>query len=218
MLLIVLRVVGAVLAALVAAISLALNAADIGSDWNWRITSLVAAIFFIGFVAWGWGIAEWRLHRRPKIRVVPRLWNHNKLAMLEVRNIGNTGHFRATRQIVENGTRRSPMAAYWEQQGAEAIIHGGGGPAYIYIARIPDSPINTSPQTWFLEVAGVGSDGREQFETTGHYKFGSHPPLTFIRIEITWEENMPKPFSRTYLLEQDAERIELASFDEAPKL
>lgn len=211
----VLRVGGALVSGASAATFFALDVWEVAPSAPWSALALVAFIFFAGFVAWGWGATEIRLHRRPRIRVTPLLFNREGRAVLEVQNLGNTGHFRAIRQIVHHGVRGYPMAGYWEQQGAQAEINGGGAKAHLFIAELSDSPLaHISPPTWGLRIAGVGSDGVEQYEHAGLFTEGEDAPFVYVFVEISWAENMPSPFSCTYVLEQDPNRQTIQGFKE----
>ena len=194
----------------------------------WGIEPLHLAFWLLAFGAVWTAVAQAvtnrRLdQRRPRITVEARVYRPDGRAVLRVTNHGRAGTFKAIREIVTGDELGYPMTAYWEQQGAEAMIHGDGGQATLLVAESREVGVPPSVRGYALFVAGVGNDGEVQWHRrAGWSPFeeadADHvPPVLRIAVTITADPPLsPARFKSTYALEQSSERRGLAEMRESP--
>ena len=212
------RVTGAITSALAVSAGLAMDSWAIGPDWPGARIALLGFLFFIGFVGWGWGRAEWKLNRGPKITVEPLIANQR--ATLVIRNSGGKAEFTAKARVRDTSLVDPEWyTMYWESEShkTSASINRDGLQS-ILVGRASD---------YFDEKRFIFTDGLILYKMggEGEQEFGCLSGVTrridatttegwaedrcAVDVLITAEPSLGKPFEAQYCVERVRGREEI---------
>lgn len=204
-----LKIAGAILSALITAISLALIAFDVSPGITWKLIAFISFIVFTVIVAWGWYSEAKHVEAlestRPSVTVRP-LHTDDGWYWLEVRNHGHAGDFSASICIISDESGDKADSIYttcWYRASSNQAHIMNNDFDRIVIAKRQDS---TAPlmSSW-LSLVHWNANTCERDEFNSPIWIPGHKDTVQARylmeITIASEPALLHPFRATYLLD-----------------
>jgi hypothetical protein len=106
---IVIKIIGAILTAIITTSSLALSALNINPSIPWTWIAVISFLFFVYIVGQGWYVSENNFRKlddaRPSVKNIKEI-DEEHYYYLEIENVGCTGEFTAQIKVIEDTTGR----------------------------------------------------------------------------------------------------------------
>ncbi|UCB43970.1 MAG: hypothetical protein JSV77_04855 [Dehalococcoidales bacterium] len=156
---------------------------------------------------------------RPSINVEPKTVGDR--AVLEISNLGGSAGFRARGRVIATKPKEELYIMYWEGQGDNCHIDGGGGESSILVAEKAKSALIRDTETSIfegdLQLFKWGTTKEQVFPVSTYVErtvqrdgeeviVGSIEEKCKIEVLITATPELQKPFRRTYSIGFDDRR------------
>jgi hypothetical protein len=106
---VIIKIIGAILTAIITTSSLALSALNINPSIPWIWIAFISFLFFVYIVGQGWYVSETNFRKlansRPSVKTIKEIDEKNYY-YLEIKNEGCTGEFTAQIEVIEDTTGR----------------------------------------------------------------------------------------------------------------